>query len=536
MVRIFVVFVVAFDVAFVWQKCTGAYESEFGAHPDEGAHCVTGLFVRDAFGVALDYVRNGFQGSPVDAGREFAQNFYEHYPKVALGVWPPAFHLTQAVWTLPFGTSRMALLLLMAALAASVAVLIFEVVRPRFGMWAAAGAALLWLCGPLVREYYGMIMAEMLSTLTMLGATVVWGRYLEKDSKRDAWWFALLASAAILTKGTGLALNLMCLFSIILRWNWRVLARPSLWGAALLIVVLAGIWTWVFRHEGLRVGGWERSGLSWEFTKAAVPFYAWELARSLGYGVAVFALIGMFTNARKDGHWAAQTSLVVAVLVFQSVVPVGREARHVLPATPALMLLAMAGVFAVARHPKVIIANAGVQRYRERMWIVLLALLMVPQIVFRFERKSYHGFEPLARAVLEEREGTRILISSDARGEGMFISEVAMRDRRPNLFIERASKTLVDPEGRTWGGRYLRDRFPDDATLLDYILKSKIEYIVLDAAVPEEKRAPYQDQLKRVVMDNTGTFWPVTESPVHRDNEDLFPPVRLIRVVRDRVR
>src|SRR4051812_44677913 len=145
--RALIVFIVAFDLAFLMQKWSGAYDSEFGAHPDEAAHCVTGLFVRDAFAEAGKYVRGGFHGSPAAVAKEFADEFYQHYPKVALGVWPPAFYVLQAAWTFPFGASRFSLMLLMAALAAGVATIIFEATTRRFGTWPAVAAVVVWMCG-----------------------------------------------------------------------------------------------------------------------------------------------------------------------------------------------------------------------------------------------------------------------------------------------------------------------------------------------------------------------------------------------------
>jgi hypothetical protein len=532
--RILIVFFVAFDLAFIGQKLSGAYESEFGSHPDEAAHCVTGIFVHDAMVAGWDYARGGFHGSPIEVGRSFADEFYLHYPKVALGVWPPAFHTVQAAWTFPFGISRFSLLLLMAVLAGATATVIFEVIRRDYGAWAAAVAALVWLCGPLVREHTGMLMAEMLSALTIFSATVFWGKFLEDGRARDAILFALLASAAILTKGTGLALLLMCAISILMTRRWKVLARPALWGAALIVLVLAGIWTWKFRHEGTRVGGWEANEAAWTFTRAAVPFYLKCLVYSVAFAAALFGVIGMATTVRAGARWAVLTSCVVAIVIFQSLVPAGRESRHILAATPALMVLAVAGLYAVARHKGIRVADATLQLKRERLWVLLFALLALPQSLRAWEHKSFEGFRDLADEVLKiAPPGGRVLVCSDASGEGMFISELAMRDERPNLIVERASKSLVDPEARDWAGRSLRERFRDDGALLNYILRSKIEYIVLDAAVPDDKRVGYHDQLRRVIGENAGTFWPVAESPVRRKGEDLFPPLRLYRVARD---
>ena len=91
-----IVFVLAFDLAFFWQRTGEAHLSEFGAHPDEAAHYVTGLFVRDSLVMTGKYVAGGFQGSPVKVGKEFADTYYAHYPKIGLGVWPPFFYLVQS--------------------------------------------------------------------------------------------------------------------------------------------------------------------------------------------------------------------------------------------------------------------------------------------------------------------------------------------------------------------------------------------------------------------------------------------------------
>ena len=532
--RWLIVFAIAFDAAFLLQKLGGTYDSEFGAHPDEAAHYVTGLFVRDAIKTLPSCVAQR-SAAPLKAfGPSAPGGFYEHYPKVALGVWPPAFYLVQSAWTLPFGESRMSVLLLMASLAAGVATLIYGALRREFGILPAAAAALLWLCGPLAREYYSMIMAETLGTLTMLGATLFWGRFLDEERKRDAVNFALLASAAIMTKGSGLALVLMCAFSLLIMRRWKILTKPALWIAVVMVAVLAGPWTWYFRKEGTRVGGWEdNSGaISWSFTSQAFPYYLQKMSIAIGISVAAFALIGLVARFRSNGRWAAVSSLLLGIFTFQSLIPVGREARHILPATSALVILAVAGLFTVARMRPFRAEGAG-QQSREYMWVVLLLLLTLPFAFMHREQKGYSGFRPIASEVLKTApSGAGVLVASDARGEGMFISEIAMRDHRPNLSVERASKALVDPKGRTWDGKNLREKYSDDEQLLAFLTGGKIEYIVLDDAVPEEKRARYHDQLRRVIEDHIGTFVAVAETPIIRENEQQAKPLRLYHIVR----
>jgi hypothetical protein len=49
-----------------------------------------------------DHLAQDFLGSPLP----FAKEYYLHYPKVALGAWPPGFHFTEAIWMLLFSPSR----------------------------------------------------------------------------------------------------------------------------------------------------------------------------------------------------------------------------------------------------------------------------------------------------------------------------------------------------------------------------------------------------------------------------------------------
>jgi hypothetical protein len=181
------------------------------------------------------------------------------------------------------------------------------------------------------------------------------------------------------------------------------------------------------------------------------------------------------------------------------------------------------------------------QRRRETLWVVLLLLLALPPLAWPLvtrgmEKKGFTGFQMVAEELLASASpGAHILVSSDASGEGMLISEIAMRDQRPNLVIERGSAALVDQSTKRWDGRQLRSRFLDDESLLAFLTASKLEYIVLDDAVPEPKRADYHDQLRRVIRENIGTFFfPIQESPVSREGEPLLPPIRVYRILRGR--
>ena len=84
-----VAFAALLGIVVTLQILGGAYASGFGGYPDEPAHLVTSLMVRD-FIAGLNFRH------PV----QFAQEYYYHYPKVAIGVWPPVLYGALGIWFL----------------------------------------------------------------------------------------------------------------------------------------------------------------------------------------------------------------------------------------------------------------------------------------------------------------------------------------------------------------------------------------------------------------------------------------------------
>ena len=523
-----ILFTLAFDAAFLWQRAGGAYHSEFGGHPDEAAHYITGLMVRD-------YIAARAPGSPIAYGEQY----YAHYPKVALGVWPPAFYIAQSAWTLPFGPSRTSILLLMATLAAGVALLIHLSLREEYGPLAAGAAALAFLCLPLVREYYSMVMAETLCAAAMFAAALLWGRYLDRERPRDALLFALCAALAILTKGTALALALMAPLALAFTRKWHLLRRPALWGAAALTALLAGPWTWHFRDAGRLKGGWEQPSPTWAWTRDALPYYGTKLFLGLTAVLTLLALIGLLVKLRhpgpQRGRWAAAAALLLAVFTFQSIIPCGKEARHLISALPAGIMFALAGaaIFwrGIRTAESAIPPGAARFQFRNLTWITLplIALAFIGSTFAVPLAKGFTGFRPVAQTILGgvHPRPPRLLISSDARGEGMFISELAMHEPRPGSTIERASKILATG---SWSGDRHQETYTDPDTLHRRLLAGHFDYIILDDAIPEPKRRPYHSLLRRTLQEHGDSYQLAGEYPILRAGQEQAWPIRLYRV------
>jgi hypothetical protein len=509
-------------VALAWQWNFGAYTSEFGGHPDEAGHVVTGLFIRDALVEAAHYAAGGFHGSPIRMGKEFADRYYTHYPKIGLGVWPPFFYLAQSAWTLPLGASRGTLLVFLGVLAAVLGWQLFRALRNECKLGVAIGAAAVLLSLPLVRTYYGMVMAETLSAVLMFGAALAFGDFLDRGRRSDAIWFGVLAALAILTKGTGLALALAAPLAVLLVRQWPVLRRPVLWLAVVIIVVLAGPWTWATRNLGR--GGWLQPSPSWSFTAEAFPYYLLKFAHALGFALTVLFVIGVAAKVRgaslHRGRWAAVGALVPAVLVFQSIAPVGLEARHLIPILPPALMFAAAGFDAVAKR----LGHAG--RVAAFASIVLMALYFP---IMSITTKASSGFAPLAATMLHDAKPSDVaLVSSDATGEGMFIAEVALREVRPGHVIQRASKSLATS---TWSGSGYAPLFTSDDEAFRFLSGETIQFLVVDDSMPAERRREHHVQLVRVVSAHPDTFRLLAESAVWRGGKKPSGAAKLYKIV-----
>ena len=169
-----VAFAVLLGLVVTLQVAGGAYASGFGGYPDEPAHVVTSLMVRD-FIAGLDF-RHPLQ---------FAQQYYFHYPKVAIGVWPPVFYGVLGIWFLIVGVSRTTAIIFIAVIAATTASLIYLTGRRLIGRWAGLLAAVLFVASPLVQDSSARVMTEHLSTLAMLVSTLCFARFARTERTGD---------------------------------------------------------------------------------------------------------------------------------------------------------------------------------------------------------------------------------------------------------------------------------------------------------------------------------------------------------------
>ncbi len=468
--RVLIAFIIAFDAAAIFQWADGALKSEFGGHPEEAQNYLAGLRVRDSFTQTPERESG-------DSGASAA----------SLSVQKRGFPLLLGGWMTVAGKSRIAVMLLMTALAACTATLIFCALRRELGGLAAGAASLLWLSAPAVRESYETILPEQFHAFVLTGAALLWARMMNETEMKRAAAAKWIGNAAL---------------CVIL----------GLMGAAFVSVIQVG-----------------------PGDARAASHFLRECVSVSGVGVLSFAIVGMAIRRRPavlaHAMWAALSALVAGVLFarwMKSDVP---DVRVLVVATPALAMLAARGAIALA---SVIVPRAEPDTElprRKVLWILLLLLLAWPSYLLSPWQKDWHGFGQIAASLIEESHGpARVLIVSDPRGEGMLLSELSLRDRARKITIERGSETLAESVG-VEPSALPAQRFHEDEQLFAHLISGRIQYVVLDSAVPLETRADYHDQMRRVLEDNVRIFWPIADSPLFRAGEPMGHPLRIFRVL-----
>jgi len=464
------------------QWCSGGFAGAFGSEADEPSHYVTGLMIRD-------YIGAGFPGSPM----EFAENFYLHYPRVAFGLWPPLFHFAYGAWMFVFGDHRESVLALLATVTAFWGYAFFRILKPRFGFGLSLMAAFLLISLPAVQSGAVTVMLDMAAALAIFAAMVQYGRFLNTESDRDALVFGLYAALAALVKYNGLMLALLPPLCILLTGRYFLLRRRSFWLPAAVVLVFAG--PWYFAMRGLVFYAADPGGAVDTLGNMAAG-NALELVRLGGPLLFAAAIAGAglaIRNSRRrfnhDFAGGGQANLHIAAVgilgctwLFHTVLYPIQGARYHLPAAASLILLALLALTAAVRALRLRMPVS-----RRPMEIAAMMMLLFPYAAFTFHvpRKNTKEFVTVAERILSLSlpAGSVILVASDAIGEGMFVSEIAMRGPRNRYFVARSSKFLAL---QTLMGQGYQSLFNNGPELMSALDRVPVSMVVLDDSVLRE--------------------------------------------------
>jgi len=462
----------ALVAAVAWvQIRAGAFTADLSG-PDESAHFVTGLLIRD-------YVAAGITRSPL----AFAKDYYLHYPKVAFGVWPPLFHVIEAGWTLVFPATVPSVLALVGLGAVLLGFIVYRIGETTTSAAMALVAALIFVALPTTQLVTTRVLADVQVALFEWCAVVAWARYLERDRSRDAVWFGVWGSAAMLTKGNAMALLAVPVLTALIGADRRIRSR-TFWAGIAIMVAVAGPWQLY----------------SWTIVRSTVvlvpkPFeyvslYLGMIADEVGWPIAVVALVELVLTVRagligERPEPAALTfcALTVAVVGFHAFVPLTPSSRYVLGVMPAVLILACRGAIraaaAAARHVP------GVRAGLTTAALAAAAVVTVGAAALDVPAKDTYGYGEVTGWLFAGSAPQRhvILSSSSGNGDGMFISQVATRERRPDSVVVRADKVL---SRSTWDGAEYELLKKTPAEVADFLDSVPIDVVVVDQEAERE--------------------------------------------------
>lgn len=444
-----------FCLLFLVAKNSGAWHKDFVADPDEPAHAVSSLMIRD-------YIAAGFPENPL----RFAEAYYVHYPKVAIGHWPPLFHASEALWMLVFGRNRAAMVSFPAALDFALLAGVFLWMKRDAGMLPALLSAAILLVAPFMQTASWSVSPNMLLALLAFCAAAVYGKFLETRRRGCLALFGLLVVACACTHGRGIAVALIPLVV----WLFDGRARLNAWRIAALLLTLLVLLIVPARLHQVYPPSWSAAlHLSWYFFR--------DLFISMGWPAMLLAIAGT-VRSRGVVRWRPMIALPFAAWIFHTLMNIGWEDRFLTIAAAPVACLAGSGMVFVwqwfARHWQSTQSRTGT--------FALAALASGGIIVWcamgvRLVEKPDLGYHRISA-----NHARVLLAAGDPRHEGALISEIALRDPKLERVVLRSSKMLFQS---TWLGAHYRLQFRDAGEVASWLDRFPVELITVQTTDPD---------------------------------------------------
>jgi hypothetical protein len=469
-------------VSIAMQYRSRAYTSDLTLDNDEPAHAVSSLMVRD-------YLTQDFPHNPV----RFASEFYAHYPKVAIGHWPPLFYAVEAAWMLVLGRTRIAMLLFVALCGGALLASVYLQVRQHASVIAALLPVGMLVASGAMQQMVSAVRPDLLLALLVFWAGVFCSRFVFFGDRKALRWFLGLGIAAMLVHGRGAMLLFVPFFLIVLarraiNWKWAVAI-----GFVLLLLPLP------------RLLG-QADALSLHSILLIGRLFIARMRFTLGLFPLLLALVGSVGALRpgdRQPFWAAMLSLAISAWVFHVLVPIHWDDRLMVTALPAVAALAGNGVQVLRSRFSI------ASRLWERGWdaaVAMCVLLAAAWGLGHAERKpdlNYHQL--IANGMLCGNQVT--LIAADGLNEGALIAEQSLADPARSHTILRGSKVLAHS---TWAGHRYQMVYASDDALAAYLDRSDVSLVLVQRG---EGVAPHVIQLRRMLTD--APQWAIVpQSPV----------------------
>ena len=458
---------------------------------DEGSHFLNGYLI-------WSYLTEALGQNPLT----YATDFYIHYPKISIGHWPPLYYVFLSIFFFFVPHAPFPFMIINLVVGALPVLLVARVVRRLVGWpWAMLAGIIYVLIPVTLNNTMRLMLDQALAGLCLLGA-LAWSAYATRPSLRRGMAYAAVAAASILVKGNGWVLAVFPIFHIALTGQWRLLINWRTYAAGAAAILVVGGWT-VVTYKISSAGFKYAWGL--DYFLMAVPTFLSAIYKNIGQFGAIAALVGIVGSvASKEPpelREAGRTCLamVLATILFHSVVPVDLDPRYMSSAIPPLVIFMVLGVWMITRR---------LQGVAARQWVVLplaLTLFAIPGALFLRDRPARYDMrmDLVAAQITAHPGGMVVVIDGHGGTEGAFVAEVALRDRARQIYVVRSSQLLAQSD--FMGKRYaLRVNTPEAVLgLLDDISCSAVVVAEGPGIVPH---FPHSDLLLSALRHPSSPF------------------------------
>lgn len=405
------------------------------SNSDESSHFINSYFI-------WEYLEKGQFSNPM----AFAEQFYIAYPKLSLGHWPPLYYTLvgflflllpavpeTAAWINLFVTAFAGFLLAM-------------LIRPSVGLGWSLVSALVFILLPVSLEAQNFFMLDQPLTVVVLLSAWAWWRFSYQPSYVLGLLYGTLAAAAIMIKGNGWLLALFPMFHILFTRRWALLRNPRTYAGALLCLLV--VLPWYIVTAKISADGFNYAfGL--DYATRALTQNLLTLYHNVGFfglALALFALTRLWGAGENRKELAGlvhiSASMIAAVLLLHSLIPVDIVARYMLPAMPFLLLLTILGI---VEMKNLVFFETHSMILRSTQAAALL-LLLLPGLV-NLSVVTPQGDLRMAEAaamVIDSQQTQVVVIDGSPAGEGAFIAEALVASRARDLYVVRSSKLLSE--------------------------------------------------------------------------------------------
>lgn len=459
---------------------------------DASRHAMNGVFLRD-------FLMEGGLMHPL----RFARDYYQQYPAINIGFYPPLMYIASVPFLAVFGASHAVSQSVVALHALLAGVMIYLICQRMMDKWSALLVALAILALPEMALWARQVQLDVPALALLLCTAWALIHYLHTGSGRWLLLTAAFMGLAMLTRvQAGYAVPAVGLFALFHRTPQRPPLRTWL-AAALLFLVLAlpsvGSVFYFSKVTGNLAGAMPDMPALWSWNNWT--WYARALPQQIGWPATWFIIAGLLATAATLRAGMPPAARVVAAFALSSwvffTIVSNKEPRFNLPSIPFTFMLAAYGV-------------ARLQALLGRLLLLVLAGWAVYQAML-FQVPVAQGYrEAASLAQAHTPPGANVLIS--AHRDGSFIFNMRADGKRRDIGTRRADKLFVEISIMRQLG--IRDRQLSEDAIMKILNDQHIAVVVAQTGYLADQ--PSMQQFQRL-LDSGGVFSVVGRVPLRGD-------------------